>query len=88
MSNEQFVVNGRIADSLNVPLKGIRVVSFNKDLRREEQLGDQVTDNNGYYEIRYLSQQFSHAEKESPDLFFKLFASTGEELTNFTATVK
>ena len=52
------------------PFKGI-VRAFDKDLRREELLGEAVTGSDGRYEIRYLSSRFTRAEKNLADLIVR-----------------
>src|SRR4029079_15893466 len=62
------------------PVEGVRVLAIDRDLRSEQELGTNQTDNQGLYEIRYSSGQFLKAEKDSADLVVKAFAADGSLL--------
>jgi Putative peptidoglycan binding domain len=82
---KSFKIQGHVTDRRGKPVRGIRIVAIDKDLRGEEMLGEQVTDQQGNYEIQYSFDGFSHAEKDTADLFFKLFDRDGNQLTIFSA---
>lgn len=63
-----WVVRGVVADAEGRPFRGVRVFAVDVDLRRDEPLGDNVTDLRGRYEIRYRADKFARAEKLSADL--------------------
>jgi len=63
-----FVVRGTVRLQDRTPVKDAVVRAFDKDLRREEVLGEDRTDEQGGYSIRYLADRFARAEKKSPDL--------------------
>jgi len=78
-------IRGQVRDPSHSPISGVKVIAFDKDLRKEQLLGEQVTDQQGHYEIRYSFEQFSSGEKQNADLIFKLLDPAGRMLINFTA---
>jgi hypothetical protein len=66
-------VSGTIYDSFNAPLANVTVRAFDKDLRSEQQLGETLTDAQGFYKINYNSQQFAVAEENAADLLIKVY---------------
>lgn len=55
------------------PLPRLQMRAVDKDLRREEPLGEDTTDEQGRYKIVY-GRQFSRAEKQSADLVVRAYA--------------
>src|SRR4051812_282770 len=72
---DTFVVRGEVRGEDGTPLAdGAAVVrAYDVDLRQEQQLGEQATDQWGRYEVRYGRGQFSRAEKGSADLRVQAF---------------
>ena len=70
---DQFIVKGTIRQFNDKPFVGAIVRAFDRDFRREQQLGEKITDRNGYYEISYTRAQFSRAEKDSADLIVRVY---------------
>lgn len=68
-SEENFVVRGTIRQADASPSIGTPVQAFDKDMLRNEKLGEQQTDQDGRYSILYTRSQFTRAEKTSADLF-------------------
>jgi hypothetical protein len=66
------IVKGLVTDENGNPLVNLSVSASDKDLRREEPLGQAVTGKNGRYEIAYKSAQFQRAEKNSADLIVRV----------------
>src|SRR5690349_9943947 len=50
------------------PCAGLTVRAYDRDLRREQSLGEARTDDHGQYQITYSREQFTRAEKGSADL--------------------
>jgi hypothetical protein len=76
-----FVVNGRVVHVDGRSFAGGLVRAFDKDLRSEEELGDEVpTDAQGRYEIRYGPEDFSRVEKDSADLIVRAYNADKREL--------
>jgi hypothetical protein len=55
-------------DAFNAPLANASVRAFDKDLRSEQQLGETLTNAQGFHKINYNSQQFAVAEENAADL--------------------
>ena len=60
-------------DATGIPYGGVTVRAFDKDLRTEEVIGETITDGQGSYEIKYVSQDFSETEKGGADLLVRVF---------------
>ena len=75
-----FVVGGHVRKAEGSPLVGAIVRAFDKDLRHEESLGEEVTDESGRYEIAYTAEQFRRAEKKRADLIVRVFDQEDQEL--------
>ena len=70
-----FVVKGVVRLADGGPIAGAVVKAFDKDLRREQPLGDTPTDVTGAYLIRYTADQFRRAEKKTADLILRAYDS-------------
>lgn len=70
----QFLVRGQVKYRNGLPLVGIKVRAFNKDLRSEDLLGETQTDSYGNFEIWYAQQQFRRPEKKNADLVVRAYA--------------
>lgn len=75
---EKFVVKGTIHQADDNVFVGAIVRAFDKDLRREQLLGEKISDRNGYYEITYTRAQFSRSEKNSADLIVRVYERIGD----------
>lgn len=75
-----FVVQGAARLQDGTPSQGAIVRAFDKDLRREEPLGESITDAQGFYRITYTAGQFSRAEKKSADLVVRAYTPNGDLL--------
>jgi hypothetical protein len=67
------VVRGRIQAADGQALSGATVRAFDKDLRSEQDLGNNTTDADGNYLISYSPDQFKRAEKLQADLIVRVF---------------
>jgi Tc toxin complex TcA C-terminal TcB-binding domain/ABC toxin N-terminal region/Neuraminidase-like domain/Carboxypeptidase regulatory-like domain/Putative peptidoglycan binding domain/Salmonella virulence plasmid 28.1kDa A protein len=77
---ETLMVRGRVRHQDGRRLVNAVVRAFDRDLRREELLGETKPDATGHYEIRYARDGFARAEKENADLVVRAFAPDGREL--------
>lgn len=59
---------------------GVTVRAFDRDLRSEQLLGEDTTDEEGRYEITYTPGRFQRAERGGPDLVLRVFDARGAEL--------
>lgn len=62
------------------PLQGLRVRAFDKDLIRDDDLGEALTDAAGRFEIRFTEAQFRDFTETAPDLYLRIYDSTGRLL--------
>lgn len=83
---DPLIVKGEIRQADGTPLANTLVRAVDKDMRTEQLLGEQRTNTQGYYEIRYTRSQFSRAEKQSADLIVRVFDSNNQEIQQLTAT--
>ncbi len=72
-TSKPMVVHGRVlqADGSAVPRLTVR--AYDRDLRTEQALGEQTTDDTGSYSIPYGRAQFSREEKATADLLVRAF---------------
>ncbi|MBB3188947.1 neuraminidase-like domain-containing protein [Halomonas cerina] len=77
---ERFVVNGQVQQRDGTPEPGVLVRAVDRDLRREQELGQTLTNESGRYEIAYTAGQFRRADKGNADLVVRVFDAEGREL--------
>jgi hypothetical protein len=78
LAPEEFTVTGRVFHQDGTSLIGLIVQAFDKDLRREERLGEAVTEpEEGEYTIHYSKDQFTRAEKKRADLIVRAYSPEG-----------
>jgi hypothetical protein len=80
--DKPLVVRGTIVYADGKAFNEGLVRAYDKDLRREELLGESETDGQGRYEIHYGPVQFSRAEKDSADLLVRAMSRKGEEVAH------
>jgi len=80
LSIPSFIVNGHIFDRFNTPIANAKVQAFDKDLRSEQLLGEKFADSSGLYSITISSVAASARESKTPDIFIRVFDSTGKAL--------
>ena len=76
----EFVVRGTVSFSDSSPAVGITVLAFDRDLRKEQELGKAATGRKGDYEIPYSARQFLKAERGRADLVVRVLAADGSAL--------
>ncbi len=67
----EFVVKGRILHKDDSKLDNLTVRAFDKNLRREELLGEATSNKDGDYKISYKTDQLARAEKRSAKLIVR-----------------
>ena len=82
--NQGCVVRGQVLQAQGLPLAGVEVRAFDRDLRQEQLLGQHTTDAAGHYAIPYSPAQFRRAEKERADLLLRLFTPEGQPITGLS----
>ena len=82
LAEKPFVVQGTVRFADGRPVVGVLVRASDKDLRREELLGEATTDRDGRYAITYTAQQFRRAEKDHADLRVGAYTQAGREMAS------
>ena len=78
LAPEEFIVTGRVFHQDGTSLIGLKIRAFDKDLRREELLGEAVTEpEEGEYTIHYTKDKFTRAEKKRADLVVRAYTPEG-----------
>jgi peptidoglycan hydrolase-like protein with peptidoglycan-binding domain len=76
LTGAAYHVKGTVRRIDGVPVGGVLVSAFDRDLRNEQALGRSQTDKQGFYQIQYTTDQFSRAERGSADLVVKTLPPT------------
>lgn len=71
LDDDPFLVRGRVTNAAGQALPNLVVQAYDRDLRREELLGETTTDAAGRYEIRYGPERFSRLDKGNADVVVK-----------------
>ncbi len=73
-------VHGIVRDAQGAPLPELTIQAFDRDLRKDQPLGQGPTDKKGSYQISYSPRQFRKQEKDNADLVIKAIARDGSLL--------
>ena len=70
-----FTIRGAVKDSNGKPQPDLTVIAFDKDLRKEQVLGEAITDAQGHYHIKYTLKDFALADGNNaqPDLLVRAY---------------
>ena len=66
------------------PLEGLLVRGYDKDLIKDDHLGDTRTDAAGRFEIAYSEVQYKDLHETLPDLYLRIFDASGKRLLHTT----
>jgi len=66
------------------PLAGLLVKGYDKDLLKDDYLGDTRTDADGRFRIVYTEVQFRDLHETLPDLYLRVFDASGKTLLHTT----
>ena len=81
----RFRVKGTIEESeTGRPLAGLIVRAFDKDLLFDDELGVSISNEMGRFLIKFTEDAFREFAETSPDLYFRVYDSTGESLLHKT----
>jgi hypothetical protein len=81
----RFRVQGTVKESeTGRPLSGHIVRAFDKDLLFDDDLGLAITDEQGRFLIQFTEDAFRDFMELSPDLYLRVYDSTGERLLHQT----
>lgn len=78
---DRFVVKGTVrAQGSGRPLRGVVVRAYDKDKRKDDYLGRDVTDEGGRYEIGFVAAAFRALFERRPDLYVRVFDDRDQQL--------
>jgi hypothetical protein len=77
---KQFVVRGTLLNPDGTPFPSATVKAFDKELRREKELGAAITGVDGAYLISYQPTQHIHPEKGHADLIVRAYDQDNNEI--------
>ena len=60
------------------PLEALLVKAYDKDVFFDDFLGERHTDANGRFEIQFTELDFRDVVEQRPDLYLRIFDSTGK----------
>ena len=86
----RFTIIGSLREAeTGRPLTDLVVRAFDKDLFFDDDLGDATTDREGRFEIQFTDEFFRDLMEEYPDIYLRIFDSSGaEELLNTERSVR
>jgi hypothetical protein len=73
--DHQWVVQGTVRAADGTPQSRVRVVAFNKDLRKDLQLGEATTDGAGAYQVKYQPPPATPPDVADVDIFVSAYAA-------------
>ena len=73
-------LKGTVVDDSDRPLEGLLVRAYDKDLLKDDHLGDANTDAAGNFEITYTDVQFRDFNETLPDLYIRVYDTSGKRL--------
>ena len=82
------VVGIVVEEESRKPLQGLRVRAYDKDLIRDDHLGDALTDAEGRFEIRFTEAQFRDFTETAPDVYIRIYDPSGKLLHSTETAVR
>jgi hypothetical protein len=73
-----------VEDESGRPVEGLVVRAYDKDLIRDDHLGDTQTDAKGAFAIEYSEVQYRDLNETLPDLYLRIFDPSGKRLVHTT----
>lgn len=70
-------LSGTIYDAHNAAFQRVTIQAFDQDFRKQEQLGETTTDENGNYMISYDTSRYAVSENGSADIFIRVLDTFG-----------
>lgn len=83
--NLHYSSNGSLKDERGIPLKGIHIQLFDRDIRHLQLLGESTSDKDGNFKIDFFKEDFEDADNNGPDLVFKFFHPNGIPISQFSS---
>ena len=85
----RFVVTGTVrAQEGGRPLRGLVVRAYDKDKRKDDYLGRDVTDAGGRYEIGFVAAAFRALFERRPDVYVQVYDDRGQQLVTTEDSVR
>jgi len=77
-------VHGHITFSNGTHAGRLLVRAFDRDVSKEELLGETVTEDSGHYAINYIESQFrsTSSERGGPEVYIRIFDASGQLLSH------
>ena len=73
-----------VEDESGRPLEGLLVRAYDQDLVFDDHLGDTRTNAEGHFDISYSEVQYRDLQETLPDLYLRIFDSSGKRLLHTT----
>jgi hypothetical protein len=86
----RFLIEGTVREAGTGRLLGrLLVKAWDKDVLKDDHLGDAITDEDGHFEIRFTDLAFRDVVEQRPDVYLKVYAPDGTtELCTTEANVR
>jgi hypothetical protein len=82
---DSFLIFGVIEEAESSrPLSNLIVRAFDRDIVFDDKLGFTNTDADGRFEIRYYTEQFRDLWEARPDIYLRIYDSSGTRLLHET----
>nr|WP_315173790.1 neuraminidase-like domain-containing protein [uncultured Flavobacterium sp.] len=76
MATKNNSINGYLLNTKKMPLSGLRIEVWDKDLLVDDFLGESVSDSNGMFSISFTQKRFKELFFDNrPDLYFKIYSN-------------
>ena len=87
---QKFRIEGVVrASGTGDPVAGLRVTAFDKDLVKDDFLGESMTDTEGRFEIRFTDADFKDVLESQPDIYLCVFQPGKDTpLADTSATIR
>lgn len=77
---QRFRVAGVVKEQgSGAPREGLRVTAYDKDLVKDDFLGEAITDADGAFEIRFTDADFKDVLESQPDIYLCVFVPGSTE---------
>ncbi len=76
-TNLRYSISGTVRNQYQQLMTGVLVGAFDKDIRSEQTLGEARTNEQGFYQIYYSSENFAYTDKQAADVLLRLYDANG-----------
>lgn len=75
MAKQNIKISGQLLNKNNLPLAGLRVEAWDKDLLIDDFVGEAISDKDGHFKITFTQKRFKELFLDKqPDIYFKIYA--------------